>query len=39
VRWQDVLATLSDLAERDLVSGAERLLIGDFLALVEEYFP
>lgn len=39
VRWQDVLAMLSDLVERDLVYGAERLLIGDFLDLVEEYFP
>ncbi len=39
VRWQDVLSTFSDLAERDLVYGAERLVIGDFLDLVEEYFP
>ena len=39
VRWQDVLATLTDLIERELVYGAERLLIGDFLDLVEEHFP
>jgi hypothetical protein len=39
VQWQDVLATFSDLVERDLVTGAERFLIGDFLDLVEEYFP
>lgn len=39
VRWQDVLAMLSDLVERNLVNGAERLLIGDFLDLVEGYFP
>jgi hypothetical protein len=39
VQWQAVLAMLSDLIERDLVSGAERLVIGDFLDLVEEYFP
>ena len=30
---------LSDLVERDLVSGAERLLISDFFDLVEEHFP
>jgi hypothetical protein len=39
VQWQDVLAMLSDLVERELVCGAERLMIGDFLDLVEEYFP
>jgi hypothetical protein len=39
VKWQDVLATLSDLVERDLVYGAERLLISDFLDLVDEHFP
>lgn len=39
VPWQEVLGTLSDLVERDLVHGAERLLIGDFLDLVENYFP
>lgn len=39
VQWQDVLAMLSDLIERDLVHGAERLIVGDFLDLVKEYFP
>ena len=39
VRWQDVLAILSDLVERDLVHGAERLVISDFLDLVEAHFP
>lgn len=39
VPWQDVLAMLSDLIERNLVAGAERLLIADFLDLVEAYFP
>jgi hypothetical protein len=39
--WQRLLEGLSDLVdvERDLVSGAERLLIGDFLELVEDHFP
>jgi len=39
VTWQRLLGLLSCLIERDLVSGAERLLIGDFLDLVEKYFP
>ncbi|MGV8931955.1 MAG: hypothetical protein ACOH1R_07595 [Luteimonas sp.] len=39
VQWQTVLAMLSDLVERDLVYGAERMVIADFLDLVEEYFP
>jgi len=39
VTWQKLLGALSDLVERDLVSGAERLVIGDFLDLVEEHFP
>ncbi len=30
---------LFDLVERDLVSGAEGLLISDFFDLVEEHFP
>jgi hypothetical protein len=38
VPWQDVLAMLSDLVERDLVAGAERLVIGDFLDFVETHF-
>ena len=36
--WQQLLGVLSDLVERDLVSGAERLLISDFFELVEEHF-
>lgn len=39
VMWQQLLAVLSDLVEHELVSGAERLLISDFLDLVEEHFP
>lgn len=39
VRWQDVLAMLSNLLERGLVHGAERFVIEDFLELVEEHFP
>lgn len=39
VRWQQLLGVLADLVERELVSGAERLLIGDFFDLVEEHFP
>lgn len=39
VAWQQLLEVLSDLIERDLVSGAEHLLISDFFDLVEEHFP
>jgi hypothetical protein len=39
VRWQELLEVLSDLVERDLVNGAERLLLSDFFDLVENYFP
>jgi hypothetical protein len=39
VSWQKLLGVLSDLVERDLVTGAERLLLSDFLDLVEEHFP
>ncbi|OOG51245.1 hypothetical protein [Rhodanobacter sp. C01] len=39
ISWQRLLGVLADLAEHDLVSGAERLLIGDFLNFVEERFP
>ena len=39
VTWQRLLGLLSGLVDRDLVSGAERLLISDFLDLVEKYFP
>lgn len=38
VRWQEVLESLSDLVERNLVHGAERLLISDFLEFVDENF-
>jgi len=39
VTWQELLAMLSDLVERDLVHGAEGMIIGDFFDLVEAYFP
>lgn len=39
VQWQEVLGIFSDLVERDLVHGAERLLVLDFLDLVEDHFP
>lgn len=39
VSWQEVLEGLADLVERNLVHGAERLLISDFLGFVEEQFP
>jgi hypothetical protein len=39
VTWQMLLGVLADLVERELVSGAERLLIGDFFDFVEEHFP
>lgn len=39
VSWQKLLGMLSDLVERDLVSGAERLLIIDFLVFVDKHFP
>jgi hypothetical protein len=39
VSWQKLLRVLSNLVERSLVSGAERLLITDFLNLVEGHFP
>jgi hypothetical protein len=39
VDWQTLLAAFSDLIERSLVSGAEQLLVADFLELVEAYFP
>lgn len=38
VIWQELLGALYELVERELVSGAERLLISDFLDLVEEHF-
>lgn len=39
VRWQELVAVLTDLVERCLVAGAERLVIEDFLDLVEAHFP
>jgi len=39
VSWQTLLGILADLIERNLVSGAERLIISDFLDLVEKHFP
>ena len=39
VKWQQLLEVLFGLVERDLVSGAERLLISDFFDLVESHFP
>lgn len=39
VKWQQLLEVLFDLVERDLVSGAERLLISDFFDFVEKHFP
>jgi hypothetical protein len=38
VKWQHLLEVLSDLVERDLVFGAERLLISDFLTLLKSTF-
>lgn len=38
VRWQDVLEVLADLVERNLVHGAERMVVSDFLGFVEENF-
>jgi len=39
VSWQLLLAVLSDLMERELISGPERMLVSDFLEYVEENFP
>lgn len=39
VSWQALLGVLFDLVERDLVTGAERLLLNDFFDLVEKHFP
>lgn len=39
LRWQVLLEVLADLVGRDLVAGAERLVLMDFLDLVENYFP
>ncbi len=39
VRWQDLLGVFVDLVDRDLVSGAERLILEDFFDVVEAHFP
>lgn len=39
VSWRDLLAAWSDLVESEVVSGAERTVIVDFLDFVERYFP
>ena len=39
IRWQKLLDVLFGLVERDLVSGAERLLISDFFDFIEKHFP
>lgn len=38
VSWRDLLAAWSDLVESEVVSGAERAVIIDFLDYVERYF-
>ena len=39
VRWPDLLADLNGILERNLVGGAERDLLADFLSYVEDNFP
>ena len=41
ISWRDVLASFTDLADqgRQLVSGAEREILNDFLAFVDKNFP
>ena len=39
ITWQRLLEVVSDLMERDLVFGPERLLVSDFLEFVEQHFP
>ena len=39
IQWQKLLGLFSGLVERELVTGAERWIISDFLDLVEEHFP
>jgi hypothetical protein len=39
VSWRDLLAGWSDLIESEIVAGAERALIMDFLDFVERHFP
>lgn len=39
LRWADLITAFVNLIELNLVAGAERLLVDDFLALVDEHFP
>jgi hypothetical protein len=41
ISWRDVLAAFTDLAHegRGLISGAERMILADFLAFVSTHFP
>jgi len=39
VEWPKLLGMLSDLMERELISGPERMLVGDFLEFTEQHFP
>lgn len=39
IAWQQLLGAFSALVERELVTGAERWIISDFLDFVEENFP
>lgn len=39
VDWRDLLAGWSDLVESEIVAGAERTLIVDFLDFVDRHFP
>ncbi len=39
VAWQQLLAALTDLAARELVAGAERRVLEDFLSFVDLHFP
>jgi hypothetical protein len=38
VRWRDLIETFSNLLEKDLVGGGERVLLQDFLDYVEDNF-
>ena len=39
VRWDVLLAAFGDLVAKELVAGAERAILSDFLSLVDKYFP
>ncbi len=41
ISWRDVLATFTDLTHEDrgLTSGAERVLVADFMTFVDTNFP